>query len=176
MKIKNRQSLLVMLAIGAVALFAGDSLLFTPLVKMWKARAERIESLRKQVNQGEALIKREKAVLSKWDMMRTNTLPIQAPMAEQRLLRTLDGYALDSRLTLTSITPQWKHDADDYTTLECRVDAVGNLSTISRFLFDLENNPLGFKLENVELTARDAEGQQITLGLQLSGLVLNQAP
>jgi hypothetical protein len=58
-------------------------------------------------------------------------------------------------------------------TYECRVDATGDLGKLSRFLYSVERDPMALKLELVELGARDKEGQQLSLGLQLSGLVLN---
>jgi hypothetical protein len=56
-------------------------------------------------------------------------------------------------------------------TLDCRADAVGNLSEIARFLYEVEKDPLAFKIEGVDITARDTEGQQLALALQVSGLV-----
>jgi hypothetical protein len=47
---------------------------------------------------------------------------------------------------------------------------------VSRFLYDIERDPMGLKLETVQLTARDNDGQQIALGLQISGLILNPKP
>ena len=75
-------------------------------------------------------------------------------------------------MSITSINPQWKHDTDEYTTLQCRVEAAGSLPALSRFLFDIEKDPLPLRLEIVELSSRDSEGQQLALGLQVSGLVL----
>ena len=53
------------------------------------------------------------------------------------------------------------------------MEATGNLRTLTQFLYDIEKDPLALKLESVELSARDTGGQQLTLGLQISGLVLN---
>ncbi len=58
-------------------------------------------------------------------------------------------------------------------TLDCRVEASGSLATLSRFLFDIEKDAMALKVESVELTARDKDGQQLSLGLQISGLTLN---
>jgi len=52
------------------------------------------------------------------------------------------------------------------------VEASGNLGTLSRFLYDIEKDPMALKLESVELSTRDNTGQQLTLDLQISGLVL----
>ena len=93
-------------------------------------------------------------------------------MAEGRLLGAFDGWSRESRVSIMSIKPQWKRSDDDFMTLECRVDASGTLATITRFLYEIEHNPLALKVESVELNSRDTTGAQLTLGLQVSGLVL----
>ena len=129
--------------------------------------------LRKQVNDGKQLVNREKGIRSHWEEMRTNTLPNNTSLAEQQLLKAFDTWSRDSGATITGILPQWKNDTDDYQTLNCRVEASGNLTALSQFLYDIEKSPMALKLETVELSARDTGGQQLTLGLQISGLVLN---
>ena len=58
--------------------------------------------------------------------MQTNTLPSNPSLAEQKVLQAFDKWSQDSRISVNSITPQWKRDSDDFTTLQCRVDAVGH--------------------------------------------------
>ena len=70
--------------------------------------------------------------------------------------------------------PQWKNDSTNYMTLNCRVEASGNLGTLSQFLYNIEKGPMALKLDSVELSAHDDTGQQLTLGLQISGLALLQ--
>lgn len=172
MKINNRQQMLALVAIAAVALFAADRLVFSPLTHLWTARSEQIAELRKNVADGTKLLQRQQAIRSRWEQMRTNTFTNNTSSAEQRLFKAIDAWSQESRASITAITPQWKHDADDFVTLDCRVDASGSLATLSRFLYDIEKDPMALKLESVEISARDNEGQQLSLGLQLSGLVL----
>jgi len=96
-------------------------------------------------------------------------------MAERRLLNAINDWAQESHATITTIAPQWKHDADDHITLMCRVDASGDLDTLVRLLYDIESSPLGIRPQSVELTAADANGQEINMGVFLSGLVLMPA-
>ena len=172
MKINSRQQLLAILAVAAFALLVGDRLVFSPLVRAWKARSERIADLRKQVDRGQSLLARERIVRERWEQMRSNTLPNDASLAEQQVLKAFDTWAQDSRASITSIMPQWKQDSDDYKTLECRVEAAGSLETLSRFLYEIEKDSMALKLDSVELSARDNTGQQMSLGVQISGLVL----
>lgn len=174
MQIKNRQQMLILTALAGLALLVGDSLIFSPLVKLWKSRSEKIVALRQQVDKGERLLKHEESYRRSWANMQTNTLPGNPSLAEQQVLQAFDKWSQDSRISVNSITPQWKRDSDDFTTLQCRVDAGGTVGTLSRFLYNLENDPMALKIESVEITARDKEGAQLSLGLQISGLVLSQ--
>jgi Tfp pilus assembly protein PilO len=171
--IKNRQQLLTIAAIAVAVLFVGDRLALRPLSKSWKDRADRIADLRKQVGQGELLVQRDQTIRRRWTNMRANTLTNDTSVAEQHLLKALDAWSQESRISVNSVTPQWKRDGDDYMTLECRVDASGSLATLTRFLYNVEKDPMALKLEAVEISSRDNNGQQISLGLQISGLMLN---
>ena len=175
MQIKNRQQLLMIVAGVAFGLLLGDALVFSPLVKLWRTRSTHIVDLGKKVKNGEELLRRETTLESRWTHMQSNTLTNSPSMAEEQVLAAFDKWSQDARISVNSITPQWKRDHDDYQTLECRVDASGSVGTLGRFLFNLEKDPMALKIESVEITSRDKDGQQLSLGLQISGLVLNPA-
>jgi hypothetical protein len=168
----KRQQLLLIVAIAGIGFFAADKLLFTPLTAAWKARSARITELRTQLDQGKTLLDREERLRSSWEQIRRSTLPRNTSAAEQQFFRAIDQWAQDSRVAITAITPQWKTDSKEFMTLRCRVDAAGNLGTLSRFLYNIEKDAMALKIESVELGSRDKEGQALSLGLQLSGLVL----
>lgn len=173
MNSSHRQKLLTIAAIVVIAIWAGDRLVISPLTKTWKDRSVRIADFRKQVSQGSLVLEREKSIRSRWAGMQTNTLAVGTSVAENQLLKAFERWSQESRLSITSIKPQWKHNEDDHSTLECRVDAFGSVQSLTRFLFEVEKDPLALKVEAVEVTARDNEGQQLALALQVSGLLLN---
>jgi hypothetical protein len=172
MQIKNRQQLLIIGAVAVVALFAGDRLVLSPLTSAWRGRAERIGKLRADITRAGMLVQSEPRVREKWEKMSHNTLSNSASVAEQQVNHAIESWAESSGVTISAITPQWKHDNEDRMTYECRVDAAGDLGKLTRFLYSAEREPLALRLELVELGARDKEGQQLSLGLQLSGLIL----
>ena len=47
------------------------------------------------------------------------------------------------------------------------------MSALTRFLYEVEKDPLALRVESVEITSRDNDGQQLSLALQVSGLLLN---
>lgn len=172
---ENRQRILMFAAIAVASVWFGDQLVLSPLVASWKERTARIAELRKTVNNGTLTLARASIIRDRWEGMRTNTLPSEMSVAESRVLKAFDRWSQESRISITSIKPQWKHNADDFMTLECRVDASGSLSTVSRFLYEIEKDPIALKVDALELAAKDTDGQQLTLGLQVSGLLLNPA-
>ena len=172
MEIKNRQQLLVIVTLALLGLYLANLLVYEPLAKWWSLREADVVALRQEVSQGRTLIRRESVIRGEWDHIRTNSLPNDPSQSEQQVLKAFNNWAGDSGVSVESITPQWQNDQTNYSTLECRVEASGDLGTLSRFLYEIENDPLALQLESVELTATDDKGQQLTLGLQISGLAL----
>ncbi|MBI3867630.1 MAG: hypothetical protein HY299_03780 [Verrucomicrobia bacterium] len=167
-----RQRTLLIAAVALLVLFIGDKLVVTPLIASWKDRGNRIIDLRKKVEHGNLVLGRDSIIQDRWDEMSTNTLPQEASVAESRVLKAFDRWSQESRVSITSIKPQWKHAADDHATLECRVDGFGSLGTVTRFLHAIEKDPMALRIDVLELGARDNEGKQVTLGLSVSGLQL----
>jgi Tfp pilus assembly protein PilO len=172
MNIKNRQQFLMVCVLTLVAIWVGNLLVYGPMVKWWQSRQAQVKELRTEVTQGKSLIRRETYIRNEWSSMRTNSLPNDSSQAEQQVLRAFDSWAGDSGANVTSITPQWQQDEDDYSTLDCRVEASGDLGTLSRFIYEIENDPMALQLASIELTANDDRGQQLTLGLEVNGLAL----
>lgn len=172
MQINQRQRLLAILAISGLGLLISDWFVFTPLTHLWQARSKRIAELHQEIAQGSSLLQREHLIRRRWDEMRSNTLTNNASLAEQQMLKAVDSWSQESRVSITSITPQWKHDADDYMTLECRVDATGDMATLAQFLYAVEKGPMALKVVSAELSSHDTVGQQLSLALEVSGLVL----
>ncbi len=172
MEIKNRQQVLLIVALTAVVLFGGDKLILTPLTNAWNSRTARIKELRSRITEGKMLVQREASIRGRWAHMQGNTLTNNQSAAAQQFFQALYGWQQTSGVNISATTPQWKQDSEDYMTYQCRVDASGNLSSLSRFLYEIERNPLAVKLDSLELSAHDKEGQQLTLALQVSGLVL----
>lgn len=174
MKIENRQRFLMILTGAMAALWLCDYAIFEPLINLWSARSKQITQLREQVKNGNALIKTEASWRRRWDDMRSNVLSTNSSQAELQLVAALDNWSRNSGAQISSVMPQWKNDSTNYMTLNCRVEATGALGSLSQFLYSLEKGPMALKLDSVELSAHDATGQQLTLGLQISGLSLLQ--
>lgn len=172
---QDRQHLLGLIAALLIGAFAGDRLVLTPLIRFWNARNAAIADLRKSVEKGTALLHREDSIRESWNQIRTNTLSLEPSIAENQMLKAFDSWSRSSGVSIGGLRPQWKRTEDDFATLECRADINGTLAALTRFLYDAERDPLGIKVESLELTTRDANGSQLTLAFQVSGLQLRSS-
>jgi hypothetical protein len=188
---KNREQLLAYLAIGAVALLLGDKLFLTPLAQKWKDQSEEIARLKTQIEDGQQKILREKALTLRWRRMQKESLP-QSTTAERRgslspveaekeresqsegeVLSAIYRWADESGISFTNFKPQWKRDRDeDYSFLDCRASAFGSISEVSRFVYELEKDPIPVRIDELELTARTETGTELSIALRFSGLQL----
>ncbi len=174
MKIQNRQQFLVALTIAAAGLFVAINFIITPLAGWWSARQAQIRGLRVRVSDGNQLVRRESVVRNRWSDMQANALPANTSAAEQQLFRSVDDWSRSSGAEVTSLMPQWKNDSTNYMTLSCRVETSGDLGALSKFLYDVERGPVAVRLDSVEITERDKDGQQLTMSAEINGLALEQ--
>jgi hypothetical protein len=172
----KRQKLLLIAAGAGVLLLVLDSLVLSPLVSLWQDRQKHLTELRESYARGTEKLKRQDLIQARWDGMRTNTLPGSVSQAESDLLKSLDRWRQASGVGPGSTALQWKQASDDYLTLECRTDVTGTMDTLARFLYEMQKGPLGLKIEEIDISSHDNEGQQLSLGLQVSGLMLTNSP
>jgi hypothetical protein len=158
----------------AAALLIGNSLIYSPLAKLWSARSAQIKELGTKVHDGKLLIQRETGIRGQWSDMRANALAADSSLAGQQVIAAFDNWSRATGAEVTSIMPQWKNDSTNYMTFNCRVEASGTMGALSQFLYQIEKGPMALKLDSVELSAHSDIGQQLTLGLQISGLALLQ--
>ena len=169
---KNRQHVLMALAGGAVVFYIAMQLVLTPLWNSFWARNNRIKDLKKRVYAGEVLVQREGSLVSRWSSITNNSLSAQPSTAQSQMSRAFDRWTQNSGVSMTSYRPQWKRAGDDYMTLECQSDIAGDIGEISRFLYELEHDPLGVKVDSADISTRDPDGARINLKLTVSGLQL----
>ncbi len=175
MTTKERERIYAFAAAICLAILVGDRLVWSPIHNVWAKRSERIAELKKSLNNGEVLVGREARITVTWDEMKKLALPPEPSLAENNLLKSVDRWVQESGLTVTSLRPQWAQPEDPndgFAELKCYVVARGDLREISRFLYEMETDPLAIKVEDVALAARDSTGNDLSLTVRLSGLVL----
>jgi hypothetical protein len=172
METKNREKLLLIATAGCLILLLVNWLVVSPLIASWHHRSDHIVELRKSLADGALLIRRGDTIREHWDRMSTNALSSTPTVAERQLFDAFDRWVRESKVTEGSFKPLLKQTDDNYSVMECHAEVTGTYDTIIRFLYDLEKDPMGLQLQDVEMTSRDDSGRQISLGIELSGLLL----
>lgn len=169
---KGREKMLVIVALIAVGALAGDRLVVTPMVNLWKRQAADMTHYRQSLDKGTLLLERRAAIEERWQDMGARSLPANSAEAEKNLLDAVGEWASSSRLAVNSIRPRWIIDETLDNRLELRVSASGDIAAVTRFLYGVESAALPVRLEEVEIRARDDQGRELTLDARFTGLVL----
>jgi hypothetical protein len=156
-------------------LFLLDRVIIGPLVTHWKEQGDRIADLREKVTRGQNLLERERSIRGRWAEMLRTDLPEGDSAAEDEAYKGISRWTRESRINFTNLTPQWKpNDDEGFSTYEWRAAANGDQASIGRLIYELETDRLPARIEECEITARDAKGQQLMLAMRVSFLRLNE--
>ncbi|HZM04340.1 MAG TPA: hypothetical protein VFC44_15165, partial [Candidatus Saccharimonadales bacterium] len=171
METKNREKLLLIATGACVVLWLLNLFVISPLTASWKNRSKQIDDLRKSIADGHVLVRRQDSILGRWSRMNTNALASTPTVAERQLFEAFNHWVGESGVTQGSFKPQLKETDDGYSTEDCRADVTGTIQSIVRFLYDVEKDPMAVRLQGLEITSRDDTGKQLSLGMDLSGLL-----
>jgi len=172
----KRRETLLKIAVGAVVgLFLLDRVVLSPAIAGWKAQSGRLTSLREKVKRGKQLIEREKTLNARWDDMQRANLPDDVSDAENEVYKALSRWTLDSRVSFTSLTQQWRSHDEGHDTFECRATATGDQAALGRLVYEIETDSLPARIEECEISARDAQGKVLGLSLRFSFMHIAEA-
>ncbi len=172
----SRESFLKLVVGAVVGLYVLDRFVIEPSIDAWNEQSQRLAQLREKVGKGRNLIEREDQLRSKWaDMLRT-CMPDDNAAGESDVYKALSRWGSRSRVSFTSLTPNWRtHDEDGYDTFECRIAATGDQASIGRFMYELEVDPLPARIEECEMITKDPKGGQLNMTMRISFVRINEA-
>ena len=174
METKNREKMLLIAVAACVGLYLVNLLIINPLYSGWTARQANIAKLRETISNGKTTLGSAQSIEDQWNRMKTNTLSTDQTVAESQLYKAFQNWANTSRVVLVGQKPQIKDSEDPtYSNEEWHADVTGSLDQIFSFLYSVEGGPIGLRVDSIELASRDDGGQQLALGLTVSGLILN---
>lgn len=171
MPTKGRQTVLVVATGVCLCILAADRLLITPTVRAWEERTKRIRELRTAIASSESLLSQRGGWQDRRQALRTYMLPAIPSEAEDMVVKSVDRWARESGLQLTSLRPRLKTGGEARDLLEVNVAGTGPMASIARFLFELETAPLALAIEELDVSSRKQAGASLLLNLRLTGLL-----
>jgi hypothetical protein len=167
----RREFILVAAAVLCVGGLLADKFVATPLFGLWTARSEAITVLQQNLDEGEILMEREELVRQRWTDMGERTLSSDISVAENRILTAVNRWSRSSLLDIATLKPRWSPRGEEFKTLEYRATGRGDLSAVTRFLFELEQDPIALRVEDVAIVTRDDRGRELTLDVRFTVLI-----
>jgi len=167
----KRELFLKLAAVVCVCGLLGDRVILTPMVRLWDARTKRTRDLELALGKERALLAQDRHWSALWAREQKKLLPGRMSEAESLLLESLNRWARDSGLRLTSVRPRGRQDVPDFRSLEVQASATGRMSAIARFLYALETAPLALAVEDLEVAAGKQGSDSLSVNLRVTGLV-----
>ena len=171
MPTRRRQTMLLAGAAVCVCILAADKLFITPSVRAWDRRTERIRELQVAIAKSESLLSQRGRWRERREAMRERMLPAVPSEAEDVVVKSVDRWARESGLQLTSLRPRLRAGGEERSLLEVSVAGTGSMEAVSRFLFELETAPLALAVEELDISSRKQAGTSLLLSLRLTGLL-----
>jgi Tfp pilus assembly protein PilO len=172
MGFKKREQYLLIAAIVCLSILLGDKFVLSPMVNVWKKRADRIASLKQSLENGEILVEREEALKKAWEDMKSRSLAAKTSSAENQALDSVNDWARTSGLNVTSLKPRWIQGDEEPKKLELRLSAKGDMKSVARFLYELERDSLAFSVEDIEISTNNEQRNELAMNLRFTGLIL----
>lgn len=159
--------LLTVIVVGALL---ADKVVFTPALAKFRETENHKQTLLAQINEARSLFERRRLMERKWKAMVADGLQNDAE-AESRMVRALDKWSQEARLTLTSLKPERLASDKGLKEMTFVVVGRGRLDAMARFLWQIETAELPVKVKYVVLGASEAD-ESMSLELGLSSLYL----
>ncbi len=172
----NRETILKIAVAAVVGLFLLDHFVIEPSIEAWKDQSVRLDMLREKVTKGRNLIEREASLRSRWDEMLRTDMPEDNSAGEAAVYQALGRWGSRSRVSFTSLTPNWRqHEDEGYDTFECRIAATGDQAALGRLIYEIEVDPLPARIEECEFNTKDAQGKTLSMTMRFSFVRINEA-
>ncbi len=172
METKNREKLLLIGVAICVGMYLIVTLVIDPLVDSWHSRTEEIAKLNKQIADGLRVIRYQDETRDKWDFMRGNALSKDQTAAEGQMFGEFHKWVESAGVAPGSFRPQIQESDSNYTTIDCRSDVSGSPESVRDFLRNMSRDSMSDKVQSFELSTKDDNGRQLSLGLNTSGLII----
>jgi hypothetical protein len=162
--------MIVLLAALMAGAFVADKVVLSPAWQRFQATEDQKRALLGQINDAQNLFERRRLMERRWKKMLSDGLQSDAE-AESRVVRALDKWSQEARLTLTSLKPARVAGDKGLQEMTFVVVGRGRLDAMARFLWQIETAELPVKVKDMVLGASEAD-ESMSLELNLSALYL----
>ena len=185
MILSKRERYIVICVVAAVAIFALDRMLVEPLLASRDELKSSIESSGKKYRDYQRYVKDYPRKKLEWTKMQEKGLVADKGLVEGKVLQSLNDWAKESRLNLTTEKPERDEvigiskptdKEKPFRRVTFRAAGTGNADQVSRFIQKIQTASIPLKINELSITSRKDGIDDLNVNLSIYALLLAEQP
>ena len=177
MVLSKRERMIFWITLVLMVMLVSDRFVINPGLEARDSVSEEKQRLRAEVSAMRRVLKGSTTRARQWQEMIENGLLDDPSAAQSSMLHALEEWSEQSRVRLTSVTPQRSTRDRELRDRGLRdivftIAGKGDMASIGEFVWLIEQTSKPVKITNLTLGSTNASGQDLTLSLKLSLLYL----
>ena len=175
MVLSKREQIIMGAAVGVLGLLVLDRFVVNPAMNRLEEVETRKAELAVAVGTMEDLLDRRPVLKQRWQEMLEAGLTDDPSVAEGCMYHALQAWSRQSRVSLTSVTPQRSVTDRTFGQIVFTVVARGDMESVARFLWAVEQTPMPVRIQSLRVGSTNTSGQALSLTAKFSFLYLSPA-
>lgn len=176
MVLSKRERLILIVTVAVLMIFLLDRFILTPVLDARGEILSQKQELIREMEKANNLFNQKRRVSPQWEEMVNGGLNSDVSSTESIVLNALRNWAQSHGLTLSSIKPEHeKGQGEIMQEIKFNLSCSGNMSSVGRFLWQVENTTLPLRITEFQLGSREEDGKEMSLHMKLSALYLVEA-
>lgn len=173
MALTARERKILVLAVAAILILVLNQYILSPVMEKRSETRQTRKDLADQVEQSLSALNRKKVLQQRWAQMKENGLDKDVQKAEAMVYRYIEDSSDRSGLEVGSIQPDRLSTEGKLGEIDFVLSGTGSMSSVTRFLWNLETAQIPLKIKSYQLGAKDESGRDMTIQVELSTVYIN---
>ena len=176
MFLSKRERTIAVVMLVAVTVLVLDRYVLTPILDRQAQLDMEHARVESDLARAGSLFERRKHLGPRWRRMVAAGLNAKPAEAESRVLHAVRDWSQASGLVLASIKPEGTSEAHGLQAMAFRASGTGRMRAVAEFLWRLQTASLPIKVTELQIGARKAGKDDLTLQFRLSSLCVATSP
>lgn len=167
-QLSKRERMLFILTVSVIISSGLINFIITPLNKKWRRLNNQIKNLNEKFSRYSKILSLEKEIEEKYKAYAEH-LKVRTSNEEAlaSVLQEIEKFARSSGVTITNIVPSGLEIKDFYHKFEVRMDIESNISSLVRFLYELQKSKHLFRIIRLNITTKSGTEDILRSSIQL---------
>jgi hypothetical protein len=176
MVLSQREKYIAIATAAVLLLFVLYNFVLTPVMDAGDRIGSEKGRLLTKLEQAQRIFDRRDQVTAQWGEMKAGGLGTDPSAIESRVLNAVRQWSEDCRLPISTVKPDRDKGDGDLRKIFFNLALTGDMESVVRFLWEVENCELPLRVKEFQLGSRGADGSALSLQIKLSALYLGNDP